>query len=151
MSKATSARKTGKKIGNSNGNVSATSTVKGALSFSDITSAGNVRTMHIVLANGLEGDLYYKALSVRDARKYKSEAAKLDINDPEGNIKHAQDFLADLLVNHDGSKFATSSDLENVAIDDLMIMYNLIIDSMAGERRRRQGSQLGNVSETTTN
>lgn len=120
----------------------------GALSLSDVKDGGVIRKMHIVLTNGKEGDLYYRTLTTRESRQYNKDIKEIQArleSDPDGNINHTRKFLASHLINPDGSPFCTEDDLDNIAIDDLNLIFKRIADSMVG-----RGTE-GNASETTVN
>lgn len=137
----------------------------GVLSFSDVSEAGIIRTMDIVLANGKEGKLYYRAMSVKESREFRKDYAKKteqlkktvveteaeNDNDKEDFVDFAKSFLAKYLINPDGSQFATVDQLDTIAVDDLMLIFNEIADSMSSSRRSKGEGGSGNVSKTTVN
>lgn len=137
----------------------------GVLSFNDVAEAGIIRTMDIVLANGKEGKLYYRAMSVKESREFRKDYAKKteqlkktaveteaeNDNDKEDFVDFAKSFLAKYLINPDGSQFATVDQLDTIAVDDLMLIFNEIADSMSSSRRSKGEGGSGNASKTTVN
>lgn len=124
------------------------STSLSALSFNDIAEAGIIRNMSITLANGKEGKLFYRAMSVRESREFGAIFGKED-STPEENINRTKQFLASYLVNPDGSQFATEEQLDRIALDDLMLIFNNIANSMSGNITK--GGSEKNDSGATVN